>query len=574
MSDVCLKNHKKSRKKSSAISKKKENEKKEKKEEKEEKEEKKEEDKKSEQIINSNSEKNASFNSNEINSNEDIIYLMKKKKNLIHEDKQIQNGTVISINKENKENINQKENEIKINNEKEQKIREYQEKIKTLENNLKLMNEKDKVIQKITKINLKLKNSLELISKQLDEKIDNANLIRNNRSKNRVKTISDLNNENQNKKEFKFITDVDKKTISENIIKEKELNNAVNMIKILRTDNQRLQNKIEEIEKNQELEKQSQDKKQILLEKELQEHKVCKQKLENYQEKIRKLTEKNKSLMEKLIYGKTKRASKNFVTNNISSEDEGSFGGKFHRIKERLIKETIGSNTNKSVKKSNLFNLKKLGETRSQNSSLPRLNFTNNPLLNSTKNNISNNNIINIKNIFNDEETFQLNKVFSKDEKVFQIIIKKFEILQKSKESIDNKYKLEQKQFIKRIQSMQQQIDYLNDKIREKELKLNILQAQLNEAKLEKKQLLKRVKILSERCELNEFNINHIEDNFNNNEKKNNSKKNKKIKSSEKKYQDELSIDNSDFKGQKINNSIELGNEGESLSGQNFTEET
>ena len=84
----------------------------------------------------------------------------------------------------------------------------------------------------------------------------------------------------------------------------------------------------------------------------------------------------------------------------------------------------------------------------------------------------------------------------------------------------------------------------------------------------------KRVKILSERCELNEFNINHIEDNFNNNEKKNNSKKNKKIKSSEKKYQDELSIDNSDFKGQKINNSIELGNEGESLSGQNFTEET
>ena len=173
---------------------------------------------------------------------------------------------------------------------------------------------------------------------------------------------------------------------------------------------------------------------------------------------------------------------------------------------------------------------------------------------------------------------FQLNKVFSKDEKVFQIIVKKFEILQKSKESIDNKYKLEQKQFIKRIQSMQQQIDYLNDKIREKELKLNILQAQLNEAKLEKKQLLKRVKILSERFELNELNSNHIEENINlfknNNEKKRNSKINKKRKSSEVKYQDELSIDNSDSKGQKINNSIELGNEGESLSGQNFSEET
>ena len=170
---------------------------------------------------------------------------------------------------------------------------------------------------------------------------------------------------------------------------------------------------------------------------------------------------------------------------------------------------------------------------------------------------------------------FQLNKVFSKNEKIFQIIVKKFEIFQKSKDSIDNKYKLEQKQFIKRIQSMQQQIDYLNDKIREKELKLNILQAQLNEAKLEKKQLLKRVKILSERFELNELNSNHIEENIkNNNEKKRNSKINKKRKSSEVKYQDELSIDNSDSKGQKINNSIELGNEGESLSGQNFSEET
>ena len=44
-----------------------------------------------------------------------------------------------------------------------------------------------------------------------------------------------------------------------NIVKEKELNNAVSMIKILRNDNQKLQDKIEEIEKNKEIEKQTKD---------------------------------------------------------------------------------------------------------------------------------------------------------------------------------------------------------------------------------------------------------------------------------------------------------------------------
>ena len=84
---------------------------------------------------------------------------------------------------------------------------------------------------------------------------------------------------------------------------------------------------------------------------------------------------------------------------------------------------------------------------------------------------------------------------------------------------------------------------------------------------------LKRVKILSEGFDLNEFNINHMEENINN-KNQNNKKKIKKIKFNGNKYQEETSIDNSDYKGQKINNSIELGNEGESLSEQNFSEET
>ena len=129
----------------------------------------------------------------------------------------------------------------------------------------------------------------------------------------------------------------------------------------------------------------------------------------------------------------------------------------------------------------------------------------------------SNNNtntIININNIFNDEEMLKLNKIFFKNRNVYNIILKKLEILQKSKDSLDNKYKLDQKLFNKRIYSMQQQIDFLNTKIREGEIKINILQAHLNESKIENKQLLKRVKILTEGFEFNEFNINKKDKNF------------------------------------------------------------
>ena len=164
---------------------------------------------------------------------------------------------------------------------------------------------------------------------------------------------------------------------------------------------------------------------------------------------------------------------------------------------------------------------------------------------------------------------FQLNKVFLKNANIYNIILKKLEILYKSKESIDNKYKLEQKQFTKRILSMQKQIDYLNGKIRENELKLNILQAQLNETKIEKKQLLKRVKILTEGFQFKEYNRTINEKT----EKQNKKKEIKKIKLNENKNQEENSIDNFEFKGQKLNNSIEFGNEGDSLSEKNLIEE-
>ena len=512
-------------------------------------------------IITTNLDYDISLNDKEQDSNNDKKYKKKKKKTSKYKDKQVQNGIVFDINNH---NIIKKTIEIEIIGDKNMYRKDYEEKIKNLEKKLKLLDEKDKSIDKLSKINLKLQNSLELISKQMDKKILNVKLANNAINKNHNNTIkakSNLSHEILCKKDY------NEKTMLNNIVKEKELNNAVSMIKILRNDNQKLQDKIEEIEKNKEIEKQTKDKKQILIQRELQEHQMCKRKIETFQERLKKLTEKNKSLIDKLIYGKSKKGNYTNLYNNYneSSESEEDNGKKFIKIKKKIIKDNSYSVRNKN--KGNLFNLRKFGEIKvNNNNSLPKINLLNNKNLNNDKNS---NTIININNIFNVDEMFQLNKVFLKNANIYNIILKKLEILYKSKESIDNKYKLEQKQFTKRILSMQKQIDYLNGKIRENELKLNILQAQLNETKIEKKQLLKRVKILTEGFKFKEYNRTINEKT----EKQNKKKEIKKIKFNENKNQEENSIDNFEFKGQKLNNSIEFGNEGDSLSEKNLIEE-
>ena len=190
-------------------------------------------------------------------------------------------------------------------------------------------------------------------------------------------------------------------------------------------------------------------------------------------------------------------------------------------------------NLNNSHKNEKIINVKKMGidlSKEQKNNSLPKISTNKN----STKYHINFNNSqssnINttISSIFNFDEMKQLNKVFKNNESLFDIIVKKIEIMQKSKESLNNKYKLEKKQYIERIYSMQQQIDYLNSKIREYEIKINILQSQLNENGIEKKQLIKKVKILSAGLESIDYSGNN--DNVNNNNSNNEEINDKKAK--------------------------------------------
>ena len=485
--------------------------------------------------------------------NKRIIIKKKDDKNKILLDKQTQKSnkklsTLLSGQKE--ENKVLKEyNEI-LKADEEDKNKELLNRIKELEEKLSssnkiinnLNNNKDIVIQKLTKTNQKLKNSLESISKKLDEKLLNTNLFKkkNNNITQKFGVSFSTNNKSLMSGQFNgpmsHLSD-DLTTQKNNRLKEKELNNAVNMIKILTNDNKRLQNKVDEFEKNIVLEKEQKNKEKIKIDKELEEHKMCKEKMEQYKDKIRKLSDTNHILKEKISSMQCKKQNscifqiknnnnKNDIneTNNEKSEDNYDK----YKTKKKLYKKINSSisldKTLNKMKKDGVLNIKKIGIDliRPQKSSLPKINTNKNISkysLNYNNQNISvTKNILN--NIFNIDEMQQLNQVFKNNEELFDIIIKKIEIIQKSKESLNNKFKMEKKQYIERIYSMQQHIDYLNGKIRENDFKINILQSQLNENNIYKKQLLKKVKILSAGLELSEFSGNNISADKNINNKK------------------------------------------------------
>ena len=234
---------------------------------------------------------------------------------------------------------------------------------------------------------------------------------------------------------------------------------------------------------------------------------MFKEKMEQYKDKIRKLSDKNHILKEKISSMQSKKqnscifqirynSNKNDINETDNEKSEDNYDK--YKTKKKLYKKINNSisldKTLNKMKKDGVLNIKKIGIDliKPQKSSLPKINTNKNICkynLNYNNQNISiTKNILN--NIFNIDEMQQLNQVFKNNEELFDIIIKKIEIIQKSKESLNNKFKIEKRQYIERIYSMQQHIDYLNGKIRENDFKINILQSQLNENNIYKKQLL------------------------------------------------------------------------------------
>ena len=523
---------------------------------------------------------NIKLNNNNINKNQNIAdsesenprkILRKKDNNVRYENKETQKDdrivssllnnhkTVKKIKLKDDNDIIKTNEENNNKNNNNNKIKELLKKIKILEEELssanKIINEKDAIIIKLTKTNTKLQNSLELISKHMDEKISNINIYKNRNINTKLGTSLSSNNNSNNRSVSSGVANKSPTTLQsddavmKNKLNEKELKNAVNMIRILTNDNKRLQNKLDELEKNNEIEKEQKEKEKISIDKELQEHKICKEKMEQYKDKIRKLSEKIRTLLDQISTIKLSKKSrcifqiKNNVSinnNNISNNNNNNSNNEHfesehenseennnsYKLKKKVSKKgnySISFDKNMSTKNlnnpNNIINFKKSGFDllKIKKDSLPKINTNKNK----SKSCVNYNNINNLNTIFSIDEMKQLNQIFKNNENMFNIIVKKIEIMQKSKDSLSNKYKLEKKQYIERIYSMQQHIDYLNGKIRENEFKINILQSQLNENTIHKKQLLRKIKILSAGLEFSDYSNNNIE-NINKSEDKNN----------------------------------------------------
>ena len=488
------------------------------------------------------------------NTDEDENYSMiceKEKESENENQNENDNGNEEQLNQENIEIIKDEKLSIKENNSEKNDesaiIDDYNidkliKKIKDTENKISNQNiiidklkkeieEKENKIKKITNINNKLQQSLNNISKEMDNKLFNNKGIYENLKKYRYNIKNNFDNKNS---------------------KEKELNNAINIIKILKKDNLRLQSSIDNYEKinklkdleninkikadeNCDLENQIK-----ILKKELNNYNLCLKKCKIYETQISILHTENKSLKDKIKLLNNKLNDK---INNENEKEYRKFEGILSQKKNNstIIKLDRTPHTDRYKINSNIYNknissLKLNHRTIQHNSnSLPKINSINKTPLKSNsdiKINISKKNYGDIGNIlkifFNEEEIDIINTIFKNNLNDFENFKKKLYIINKSKESLNNKYNLEIKKYNERIISAQEQIDYLNNKIRENEVNYRILQSQMNESNIQKKLLQKKIKILKEdiakKDKILKINFAEYEYDINNNNKINFSK--------------------------------------------------
>ena len=98
-----------------------------------------------------------------------------------------------------------------------------------------------------------------------------------------------------------------------------------------------------------------------------------------------------------------------------------------------------------------------------------------------------------IEHLIDKEEIYILIQLFQGDESKFSEFKKKLISYAKCKESIINKYKADEKLKNKKVYSMQEEIEYLNHKVKESEMRINIFQQQINDKDFKNKQLKKQL---------------------------------------------------------------------------------
>ena len=349
---------------------------------------------------------------------------------------------------------------------------------------------KENVIHILTETNTKLRQSLNSFSKKLDDQI----LLSSRESKPKGDKISKSLNKDSSKK-------ITRLKLSRN---ENGLTNALTMNRILQKDNDNLKNLINNygsVDKMKELENMNKlfkDENTNLndeifkLKKEIVDHTYCEKKRNKLLEQVKYLTEENKRLKKDLKQfiasnnNNNNSNNNNINTNNDTIENNNANTNHKYVINPTSsnlnIKSIILKNQNKSIIKKdahfpNIIKLKnKLNQEKDKND----------------KNKNNDNKNYDIEHLTDKNEINLLIQLFEGDEEKYAEFKKKLIIYAKSKESIINKYKVEEKNYNRQLLSYQEQNEYLNQKVTENERKIKIYQKQLNNSNFQNKKLKKK----------------------------------------------------------------------------------
>ena len=336
------------------------------------------------------------------------------------------------------------------------------------------IHKKEKIMHLLTDTNTQMKKALNNFSKQLDKKLIEVNNTTNKNKayKNSKSTIKLIDTKNGFMEEGKNINSELSKALARNRLLQKDNDNLKNLLdmtnnaekikeqenlnKTLKEENAKLEDEIHQIKRD------------------LVEHSYCEKKRESLLEKIKYLTEDNKQL---------KKQIRKLTLENQSSQDNLLNMTKMNMKKMNLNDK---NKNDFSSGQNNLNTTRSRDYNKKSKEHLPKITIKSKKEENNKKDN-------EIEHLIDKEEIYILIQLFQGDESKFSEFKKKLISYAKCKESIINKYKADEKLKNKKVYSMQEEIEYLNHKVKESEMRINIFQQQINDKDFKNKKLKKQL---------------------------------------------------------------------------------
>ena len=336
------------------------------------------------------------------------------------------------------------------------------------------IHKKEKIMHLLTDTNTQMKKALNNFSKQLDKKLIEVNNTTNKNKayKNSKSTIKLIDTKNGFMEEGKNINSELSKALARNRLLQKDNDNLKNLLdmtnnaekikeqenlnKTLKEENAKLEDEIHQIKRD------------------LVDHSYCEKKRESLLEKIKYLTEDNKQL---------KKQIRKLTLENQSSQDNLLNMTKMNMTKMNLNDK---NKNDFSSGQNNLNTTRSRDYNKKSKEHLPKITIKRKKEENNKKDN-------EIEHLIDKEEIYILIQLFQGDESKFSEFKKKLISYAKCKESIINKYKADEKLKNKKVYSMQEEIEYLNHKVKESEMRINIFQQQINDKDFKNKKLKKQL---------------------------------------------------------------------------------